>query len=141
MNGRTFDRLEKLNDGAYKRWANMEWWQEGYERLWTRATTLTKGGEIDREKEPRASSESVVYLTADSDEELLELKEDETYVIGGIVDHNRYTVRPPFSSSIVCQRCNICIALRCTEVVFGESHRVEDTHRSPSYWSISSNDY
>ncbi|KAL0950160.1 hypothetical protein HGRIS_010154 [Hohenbuehelia grisea] len=33
---------------------------------------------------------SVVYLTADSEYELLELKEDETYIIGGICDHNRY---------------------------------------------------
>lgn len=119
----------------------MEWWQEGYERLWTRAITPTEGEEIDREKEPRASLESVVYLTADSDEELLELKEDETYVIGGIVDHNRYTVRMPFSSSIVCRRCDTFIALRCTEIMFGESRRVEDTHRPPSHRSISSNDY
>jgi len=33
--------------------------------------------------------QTVVYLTADSDEELTELKPDETYVIGGICDHNR----------------------------------------------------
>lgn len=43
---------------------------------------------------PRArsscSQESVVYLTADAEEELMELKEGETYVIGGIVDRNRY---------------------------------------------------
>ncbi|KAG8723102.1 tRNA (guanine(9)-N(1))-methyltransferase [Ceratobasidium sp. 428] len=34
--------------------------------------------------------ESVVYLTADAEDELLELQEGETYVIGGIVDRNRY---------------------------------------------------
>ncbi|CAE6527369.1 unnamed protein product [Rhizoctonia solani] len=43
---------------------------------------------------PRARSacsrESVVYLTADAEDEILELKEGETYVIGGIVDRNRY---------------------------------------------------
>lgn len=92
VNGRTFDRLEKQNDGAYKRWANTEWWQEGYERLWTRTSASTTGEGIENAEEPKASLESVVYLTADSDEELLELKEDETYIIGGIVDHNRYTV-------------------------------------------------
>jgi len=32
----------------------------------------------------------VIYLTADSDSELIELKEGETYIIGGICDHNRY---------------------------------------------------
>lgn len=41
----------------------------------------------------RATKESVVYLTADSPDELTELKEGETYIIGGIVDHNRYKVR------------------------------------------------
>ncbi|TRM67876.1 guanine-1-methyltransferase-domain-containing protein [Schizophyllum amplum] len=50
-----------------------------------------------RRKEPtsapsRASAPqpNVVYLTADSEVELSELKGDETYVIGGICDHNRY---------------------------------------------------
>ncbi|KAJ3514246.1 hypothetical protein NLJ89_g2485 [Agrocybe chaxingu] len=33
---------------------------------------------------------SFVYLTADTEDELLELKPDETYIIGGIVDHNRH---------------------------------------------------
>lgn len=36
------------------------------------------------------SQESIVYLTADAEDELTELKEGETYVIGGIVDKNRY---------------------------------------------------
>lgn len=56
-----------------------------------------------------AAKESVVYLTADADEELTELKEDETYIIGGICDHNRYKVRTaylphlPLPVSPVCQ--------------------------------------
>lgn len=41
-----------------------------------------------------APKDSVIYLTADSQDELTELKEGETYIIGGIVDHNRYKVRP-----------------------------------------------
>lgn len=39
------------------------------------------------------SRDCVVYLTADSTEVLEELKEGETYVIGGLCDHNRYKVR------------------------------------------------
>ncbi|KAF7970256.1 hypothetical protein HWV62_24514 [Athelia sp. TMB] len=92
LNGRTFERMEKVNDGAYKRWANTEWWQAGYERLWTgHAASTTEGGASEQLNGPKVSPESVVYLTADSNEELLELREGETYIIGGIVDHNRYT--------------------------------------------------
>lgn len=36
--------------------------------------------------------QSIVYLTADSEEELTELRPNETYIIGGIVDRNRYKV-------------------------------------------------
>ncbi|KAJ7167664.1 guanine-1-methyltransferase-domain-containing protein [Mycena filopes] len=75
LNGQALARLEGQNDSGYKRWTNSEWWAEGYERLWA---------------EDPAVKETVVYLTADSDEELTELKPDETYVIGGLCDHNRY---------------------------------------------------
>lgn len=44
-------------------------------------------------KPQRAARDTVVYLTADSTDELTELKEGETYIIGGICDHNRYKVR------------------------------------------------
>ncbi|KAN0131352.1 tRNA (Guanine-1)-methyltransferase domain containing protein [Lactarius tabidus] len=102
LNGRTLSRLEKLNDAGYKRWAGTEWWSESYDRLWTRDPTVAvpKDGEEEcednrRDEEPEVlpipvSRDRVVYLTADSSEVLEELKEGETYIIGGICDHNRY---------------------------------------------------
>ncbi|KAJ7098704.1 guanine-1-methyltransferase-domain-containing protein [Mycena belliarum] len=73
LNGKAQARMESMGD-AHTRWSNAEWWAEGYERLWA---------------EDPVVKQTVVYLTADSDEELTELKPDETYVIGGICDHNR----------------------------------------------------
>ncbi|KZT06515.1 uncharacterized protein LAESUDRAFT_653560 [Laetiporus sulphureus 93-53] len=118
LNGRTLTRLESLNNAAYKRWVDAEWWEDGYEKLWEGAKEgkhedetvppmdntdapdnvgdaerqeERKGNGKRRRKQPvSAPRESVVYLTADSSEELTELKEDETYIIGGICDHNRY---------------------------------------------------
>ncbi|KAF5363931.1 hypothetical protein D9756_000279 [Leucocoprinus leucothites] len=90
LNGRALDRLESLNDAGYKRWTKTEWWTEGYERLWeAKSDTPQTEGEVS--KMPIiCAKETIVYLTADSNEELSELKPDETYIIGGIVDHNRY---------------------------------------------------
>lgn len=115
LNGRTLSRLEKLNDAGYKRWAGTEWWTEGYERLWVQnsAEAAPGGGdnsggaatEDDHGEDNEGGNgpekllatpvpqDCVVYLTADSTEVLEELKEGETYVIGGLCDHNRYKVR------------------------------------------------
>ena len=49
---------------------------------------------------PRFPKPSFVYLTADTEDELTELRPDETYIIGGIVDHNRYKVGRPFRSEV-----------------------------------------
>lgn len=130
LNGRTLTRMDATNNAAYKRWVGAEWWTEGYERLWqgkegddklseeqveggashvqegdTSTPESRNTGQTRRSKaqEPsRAAQDSVVYLTADADDELMELKEGETYIIGGIVDHNRYkvSVRPLCASGI-----------------------------------------
>ncbi len=115
LNGRTLSRLEKLNDAGYKRWAGTEWWTDGYERLWLQNSAGSAPGdgeslrgapseeghaednEDDNDPEKLlatpVSQDRVVYLTADSTEILEELREGETYVIGGLCDHNRYKVR------------------------------------------------
>lgn len=83
INGRTKERLDGFSDAAHTRWKGTEWWEEGYERLWANTTDV---------EEIKAIKRQVVYLTADTDADLLELRPDETYIIGGIVDHNRYKV-------------------------------------------------
>lgn len=36
------------------------------------------------------NKQNIIYLTADSDNEITEIKQDELYIIGGIVDRNKY---------------------------------------------------
>lgn len=86
LNGRTKERLDAINDAGYKRWVNTEWWEDSYHHIWESTPDLHDGDDLE------ARRTSVVYLTADSEEELIELKEGEIYVIGGICDHNRYKV-------------------------------------------------
>lgn len=81
--------MESFSEAAYKRWTGTEWWSDSYERLWKgKEKQVSDLG--DQEQEMLVDQASVIYLTADSTEELTELKEGETYIIGGIVDHNRY---------------------------------------------------
>ncbi|KAI9508903.1 guanine-1-methyltransferase-domain-containing protein [Russula earlei] len=113
LNGRTLARLEKLNNG-YKRWAGTEWWTQGYDVLWAQNSESGESSPGDRENFRDAPSDKylgedncdgakrekllstpvsrdqVVYLTADSSEVLEELTEGESYIIGGVCDHNRY---------------------------------------------------
>ncbi|OBZ70507.1 tRNA (guanine(9)-N1)-methyltransferase [Grifola frondosa] len=61
---------------------------------WEQTDAQKGSGNSERRRAKRAPSsaerDTVVYLTADSTEELSDLKEGETYIIGGICDHNRY---------------------------------------------------
>ena len=63
-----------------------------------------------------AEKTSVVYLTADTEDELTELKEDETYIIGGIVDHNRYKVSRNYTQFLqrLCSMRVSCANTHCT---------------------------
>ena len=98
LHGRLKTRLDAENNFAYRRWTGCEWWEESYEHLWKQEVAASKNeaedGSVkeDLNLPSRCEKDTVVYLTADTDEELEELKEGETYILGGIVDHNRYKV-------------------------------------------------
>jgi tRNA (guanine9-N1)-methyltransferase len=93
LGGRTRTRLDGINDAGHKRWQQTEWWDEGYERLWIERDEILPSEE-HKHNPAITAKENVVYLTADADEELMELSPNETYIIGGICDHNRYKVFP-----------------------------------------------
>lgn len=86
FNARTKQRMDGMNNSAHLRWPRTHFCAEGYESLW-------KPDQVG-DTLPRLERENVVYLTADTDVELSELQEGETYIIGGIVDHNRYKAGP-----------------------------------------------
>lgn len=115
--------MDATNHSAYKRWVGAEWWSEGYEQLWeggeVGAPSPAEGAEGEsaeksgraakrtkKQQPSRAARETVIYLTADADDELTELKEGETYIIGGIVDHNRYKVSVYTTRVIECNQCS-----------------------------------
>lgn len=112
LDGRTKGLLDSLQKQDYLRWRGVDWWTGSYEYLWkegdpgdcrnyetveplgadTTSETSTKR-QRRRIREPvrhTCVQQNVIYLTADSEEEISELKEGETYIIGGLVDHNRY---------------------------------------------------
>lgn len=82
LGGQTKAHLETVGQGAYTRWKHIQWWEEDYEKIWS----LPSGSYLD----DKSAQANVVYLTADSDTEISELEAGHTYIIGGIVDHNRY---------------------------------------------------
>lgn len=99
----------KLLQANCQQWTRSFWWSEGVDQL---ARTLSvapdsSAASVATEEDaqagpslpPRLTPEhKLVYLSADSEEELDTLREDEVYVIGGIVDRNRYKVRQMGSS-------------------------------------------
>lgn len=110
---------EKMANRAWDRWNRCHWWEQGVEELGKvlkREVTANNGertgdnggnegedgsGPSDLTKTLTGPNlpptidparHKMVYLSADSEEELATLSENEVYVIGGIVDRNRYKV-------------------------------------------------
>ena len=111
--------MDDMNNSGYSRWTATEWWEGEFDSLWAECRPPIKSVDAAPQLEsqetiavhepktastqPRASAakSSVVYLTADSSDILEELKEGETYIIGGICDHNRYKVHRKAVISII----------------------------------------
>jgi tRNA (guanine9-N1)-methyltransferase len=93
LSGQTKAKLESIGD-SHTRWEDVTWYEHGYEQLWPQ----TKENDADSSTPDNGPGSEVyerdkfVYLTADSTCELEEFKEGEIYILGGIVDHNRYKV-------------------------------------------------
>ncbi|PKI83100.1 tRNA (guanine(9)-N(1))-methyltransferase [Malassezia vespertilionis] len=81
LHDRVGKHMEDKNRGVWHRWKRVNLLEYGgLEALWDESTTAVA---------PCAKS-NVVYLTADTGNTIDALEEGKTYVIGGIVDRNRY---------------------------------------------------
>lgn len=118
FSGRLKDSYDKRQD--HFNWKGVEWWEEGFERLYqaeeeeveqstaeppsTSDETATAPEKVEEEevKDPvkmgvhagrpksTAPKSSIIYLTGDSPNVLTHIEPGHTYVLGGIVDRNRY---------------------------------------------------
>jgi hypothetical protein len=129
-------------------WNRCYWTEGGIDRLADKFGLSPK----DHESQPDASSSSssapklqlpetispethsLVYLSADAEEELETLAENEIYIIGGIVDKNRYKVCP-LGAGMPLIIAMFEIAENSVPMP-GKSRKVQHQNRSATYWQI-----
>jgi tRNA (guanine9-N1)-methyltransferase len=76
LDGSLGSRMDTAMRGVHRKWPGVEVSSDAYE------TVLNN-----------VAKEDLVYLTADSDNMIQSLDKNKVYIIGGIVDKNRYKVR------------------------------------------------
>lgn len=110
---RLWQRMENFN---WHKWSRCHWWEQGLETLKSQldpSNSISRVQPVVSDKaqdktgvdtkcllsrltgpqvpvDLQAGKHKLVYLSADAEDELLSLSEDEIYIIGGIVDRNRH---------------------------------------------------
>lgn len=84
LNGKTKARLDSLGDASYIRWSGVQWWTESYEQL-PISPINANSAPFEASQSSQFNKKAIIYLTADAEDELSELKEGQVYIIGGIV--------------------------------------------------------
>lgn len=121
INGRLKERFDNKLNGEYLKFSRMEWRSEDVQDVRNAPIRTQEEWKQFRESKKRTQNaapipavdlsntplrnpfegQEYVYLSADAEEELETLRENQTYIIGGIVDRNRYKVRTDCLLSVI----------------------------------------
>lgn len=80
--------MGRLSNRGYERWSRCHWLPETLDTI---VETLRENQDGQLPSGFKKGQE-LVYLSADSEEELTELDPNHVYIIGGLVDRNRHKV-------------------------------------------------
>jgi tRNA (guanine9-N1)-methyltransferase len=119
------------SQGVHRKWSRCHWWEAGVEDLLkecqpakaeentadaaqTDSLAAIEAAIAGRREDgithvsPFPKTHKLIYLSADSPNELTTLSENEIYIIGGIVDKNRHKVSPGNAMTVSLTFQNLC---------------------------------